>query len=61
MGRVRTSMVKNIAEKVFAEHREKFTKDFNHNKKVLESLVNIKSKTLRNRIAGYITSLVTRE
>lgn len=54
-------MVKNIAEKVFAEHREKFTKDFNHNKKVLESLVNIKSKTLRNRIAGYITSLVTRE
>lgn len=54
-------MVKNIAEKVFAEHRKKFTKDFNHNKKVLESLVNIKSKTLRNRIAGYITSLVTRE
>lgn len=36
----------------------KFTTDFESNKKLLESLSKIPSVRLRNRIAGYITRLV---
>jgi small subunit ribosomal protein S17e len=36
---------------------DKFTTDFENNKKLVESLTNISSTKLRNRIAGYITQL----
>jgi len=39
-------------------HPDKFTTDFESNKKLLESLSKISSIRLRNRIAGYITRLV---
>jgi len=36
---------------------DKFTTDFETNKKLVESLTNISSSKLRNRVAGYITRL----
>jgi len=38
---------------------DKFTTDFEANKKIVESLTNISSTKLRNRVAGYATRLVT--
>jgi len=35
-----------------------FTGDFEENKKIVEARTNVKSKTIRNRIAGYITSKI---
>jgi small subunit ribosomal protein S17e len=49
-GKVRTELVKRFPDK--------FTTDFETNKKLVESLTNISSTKLRNRIAGYITRLV---
>jgi len=37
---------------------DRFTTDFESNKKLLGSLLKISSVRLRNRIAGYITRLV---
>jgi small subunit ribosomal protein S17e len=37
---------------------DRFTTDFEENKKLLNSLLEIYSTRLRNRIAGYITRLV---
>jgi len=37
---------------------DKFTTDFEENKRLLNSLLEISSTRLRNRIAGYITRLL---
>jgi len=56
-GKVRTDLVKRIARELVERFPDKFTTDFETNKKLLESLTNISSKNLRNRVAGYITRL----
>lgn len=61
MGRIKTTLIKRITNKLISEHREEFKKDFQENKKVVESLVDVKSKKLRNTIAGYATRLMKEE
>jgi len=60
MGRIKTLLVKNIAEKLFEEHGSEFTTDFEKNKELVKKYVDIKSKKLRNVVAGYITRLKRR-
>ena len=57
MGRVKTIMVKNIGKKLYKEHKEEFTTDFEKNKEIVKKYVDIPSKKLRNIVAGYITRL----
>jgi len=56
-GMVRPGLVKRIARELVERFPEKFTTDFENNKKLVESLTNISSKKLRNKVAGYITQL----
>ncbi len=58
LGKVRTSLVKRIAWQVLEQNPNVFTKDFENNKRELSKLLVVKSKKLRNQIAGYITHLV---
>ena len=58
MGKVRPLYIKRAARKLLESYRDKFTDDFEHNKRMVTELTDIKSKTLRNRVAGYITRLV---
>ena len=58
MGNVRPERVKRIARELLRRYPDRFTADYEENKRVLVSLVNISSKKLRNTIAGYITGLV---
>ncbi len=58
MGKVRTSLVKRTARKLLEMYPDIFTRDFEHNKKVVSELIEYRSKKLRNQIAGYITHLV---
>ena len=46
---------------VLKDNKAKFGIDFNENKNVLDSLSTITSKSLRNRVAGYITRLLKNE
>ncbi|MBA3284973.1 MAG: 30S ribosomal protein S17e [Nitrosopumilus sp.] len=39
---------------------DKFTIDFNENKQAIKNYAQVRSKELRNKIAGYITSVVNR-
>jgi small subunit ribosomal protein S17e len=55
---VRPEKVKRVARELFERYPGKFTVDFEQNKKILETMVNTQSKSLRNTIAGYITRLV---
>jgi small subunit ribosomal protein S17e len=60
MGRIRTSYIKRISHMLMSDHRDKFTTDFEHNKKILKTIEIAVSKKTRNRIAGYITHLMKR-
>ena len=57
MGKVRTELVKRIAEELVERYPDRFNADFENNKKLVESFTTVSSARLRNRIAGYITSL----
>ena len=57
MGRIKTTLIKRNTLKLFDLYKEKFTEDFNDNKKIVQSYAEIPSKKLRNVIAGYVTRL----
>ncbi len=58
MGKVRPKIVKRLARELLERYGDRFTADFETNKKLVQELTNITSKRLRNRVAGYITHLV---
>ena len=60
MGRVRTLMTKKMAKNLVEKYGDKFTDDFSKNKETLKQILRIRSKKLRNILAGYIASLVAK-
>ncbi len=54
MGKVKISYLKNMARKLIETHGDKFSEDFAKNKEVLEQILDIKSKKVKNVLAGYI-------
>jgi small subunit ribosomal protein S17e len=50
--------VKRIARELVSKHPDKFTTNFENNKKLVATLIETSSTKLRNRITGYITSLM---
>ena len=42
-------------------HKSKFGTDFTQNKKALDEVAIVRSKGLKNEIAGYITTFIKRE
>uniref|UniRef100_A0A7J2TLJ7 Small ribosomal subunit protein eS17 n=1 Tax=Archaeoglobus fulgidus TaxID=2234 RepID=A0A7J2TLJ7_ARCFL len=61
MGTVKPSYIKVIATELMKKYPEIFTSNFDENKKLVSQLTNIRSKTIRNRVAGYITRKVNRK
>ncbi len=57
MGRVRQKYIKRTAMELYKNHRDKFGTDFVENRSRLDSVLNVQGKFLKNRIAGYITTL----
>ena len=55
MGRIKNTAIKNIGKGLIKQHGEKFTTDFDKNKKVLADIKTINSKRTRNVLVGYIT------
>ena len=58
MGKVRPLFIKRTARKLVNDYGDKFSLDFEHNKRVVEELLELPSKRLRNKIAGYVTRLM---
>jgi small subunit ribosomal protein S17e len=53
--------IKRLSYDVLGDHKSKFGEDFVDNKKILDQVAVIRSKELKNEIAGYITKLVKKE
>ena len=50
-----------LSMKVLQDHKEKFGVDFTKNKQALNDVCQISSKTLKNKLAGYITKFIKNE
>ena len=53
--------ITRLSMQVLQRHKDKFTTDFAENKKLLDQLAVVRSKGLKNEMAGYITKFVKRE
>ena len=58
MGRIKTQQIKRATFDFVKKHRDKFTDNFEENKKIINELLDIPSKQLRNTVAGYLTSAI---
>ena len=58
MGRVRTTFIKRKSQELLSQFNNQFNDNFENNKKVLDKVVDIPSKKLRNKISGAIAHLV---
>ena len=55
MGRIKTQQIKSKGEDLFALHGKEYSSDFSGNKKQVMQHAVIRSKKLRNVLAGYLT------
>ena len=53
--------IKRLSYEVLEKHKSKFGEDFANNKKSLDEVAIVRSKGLKNEIAGYITKFIKRE
>jgi small subunit ribosomal protein S17e len=53
--------IKRLSFEALADHKSKFDEDFAENKKVLNEISIVRSKSLKNEITGYITRLIKKE
>jgi len=58
MGRVRQTYVKRLANDLVEADEDRFSDEFDENKKALKETEKFESKRLRNRVAGYIVRVV---
>ena len=58
LGKVRIGKVKSVSNEVVNKYGTAFSTDFDGNKKLIFQYTDIRSKHLKNRVAGYITRLL---
>lgn len=55
MGNIRPTYIKRVAIELVKRYPEKFTEDFQHNKKMVQEMTDVSTVGMRNKIAGYVT------
>jgi len=53
--------IKRLSTMVLDDYKDRFGDSFDDNKKILNDISTIRSKSLKNKIAGYITKLIKNE
>jgi len=61
LGRVRTTFIKRTAAELIRRYPERFGGSFENNKRAVQEILPHLSKSIRNKIAGYISSLLQKE
>ena len=59
--KVTVDRIKRLSNEVLNEYSERFGTDFSTNKQTLNQITTIRSKGLKNEIAGYITKMLQRK
>ncbi|BAK54234.1 MULTISPECIES: 30S ribosomal protein S17e [Sulfolobaceae] len=55
MGNVYTKDIKRVAMQLYEKFKDQISTDYQANKKIVDAYVDVMSKKVRNRIAGYLT------
>ncbi len=55
LGNIRPTYIKRVAVELVKLYPNEFTNDYEHNKKKVSELTDVRSILMRNRIAGYVT------
>jgi small subunit ribosomal protein S17e len=58
MGQIKNLAIKNMARNLIEQYPDRFTIDYDKNKKLMDELVTVESKKIRNMIAGYIVHII---
>ena len=53
--------IKRLSTEILSQYKESFGVDFAENKKSLNEITIVRSKSLKNKVAGYITKILLRE
>lgn len=53
--------VKRLSIELLNRYPDKFNVDFQQNKKTIDGIAKVRSKELRNQIAGYIASYINKQ
>jgi small subunit ribosomal protein S17e len=53
--------IKRLSYEVLEKYKSKFGENFTDNKKSLDEIAIVRSKGLKNRVAGYITNFIKKE
>ncbi|MDP9492568.1 MAG: 30S ribosomal protein S17e [Thermoproteota archaeon] len=53
--------VKRLSTELLNRYPDKFNVDFQQNKKTIDGIAKVRSKELRNQIAGYIASYINKQ
>jgi len=53
--------IKKLSNEILEENKAKFGTDFVENKKILNEIAIVRSKGLKNQLAGFITRFIKRE
>ncbi len=61
MGKKRAVSIRRLAEKLIKTYPDSFTDSFEENKKLVGELIDSPSKSVRNKVAGYILRLKRRK
>ena len=55
MGKVKTEQIKRVGKELMQRFPDKFTNNFDENKRMVDSLTEGTTTRVRNQVAGYIT------
>jgi small subunit ribosomal protein S17e len=61
MGNIRATYIKRVAFHLLKTYPQLFSQDFDHNKVMVGRVTDVRHKAMRNRIAGYVTTLKKRK
>jgi small subunit ribosomal protein S17e len=53
--------IKRISNELLERYPNKFSSNFEENKAIIKEIAIVRSKVLRNKVAGYITSYLRRQ
>ena len=55
LGNIRPTYIKRVAIELVKRFPSEFTEDYQHNKRKVQELTDVRSPGMRNKIAGYLT------
>jgi len=61
LGRIRPRFIKRAASEIVTKYSDELSIDYDKNRDFLDEVLEVPSQTVKNRIVGYVTTLMKKE